>query len=61
MDFHQAERYLRGALLLVCAVWSSLIAYDNRARPGRLLGAVLVALVLYALAYFGISSWPIWG
>jgi thiol:disulfide interchange protein len=60
MDFHQAERYLRGALLLACAIWSGFIAYNNRAKPGRLIGSVLVALFLLALACVAIGSWPIW-
>ena len=60
MDFHQAERYLRGALLLASAIWSGFIAYDNRANPGRLIGSALVALFLFGLAYFAIGSWPIW-
>jgi hypothetical protein len=60
MDFHQAERYLRGALLAASAIWSSIIAYDNRGRPVRLIGSVLVALILFGLAYFAIGSWPVW-
>jgi hypothetical protein len=60
MDFHQAEGYLRGALLLASAIWSSFIAYDNRAKLTRLIGSALVALFLFGLAYFSISSWPIW-
>ena len=59
MDFHQAERYLRGALLLAGAIWSGFIAYDNRAQPLRLLGSALVALILFGFAYFAIGSWPI--
>jgi cytochrome c-type biogenesis protein CcmH/NrfG len=60
MDFHQAERYLRGALLLASAIWSSIIAYDSRTNPVRLTGSMIVALVLLALAYFAIGSWPAW-
>jgi hypothetical protein len=60
MDFHQAERYLRGVLLLASAIWSGIIAYDNRRRPVRLILSVLVALFLFGLAYFAIGSWPIW-
>jgi hypothetical protein len=60
MDFHQAERYLRGVLLVVSAIWSSIIAYDSRAKPARLIGSALVALILFGLAYFAIGSWPIW-
>ena len=60
MDLHGAERYLRGILLIAGAVWSSFIAYDNRAKPWRLIGSVLVALILFGLSYFAIGSWPIW-
>ena len=60
MDFHQAERYLRGVLLLASAIWSGIIAYDNRARPRWLIGSVLVAVFLFGLAYFAIGSWPVW-
>jgi uncharacterized membrane protein AbrB (regulator of aidB expression) len=60
MDFHQAERYLRWALLLACAIWSGFIAYDNRVKPARLIGSALVALFLFGLAYLAIGSCPIW-
>ena len=60
MDFHQAERYLRGVLLVASAIWSSLIAYDNRRRPIRLIGSAIVALILFGLAYFAIGSLPVW-
>ena len=60
MDFHQAERYLRGALLLASAIWSGFTAYDNRTKSARLIGSALVALFLFGLAYFAIGSWPIW-
>jgi len=60
MDFHQAERYLRGVLLIASAIWSGMIAYDNRARPWRLIGSALVALILFGLAYFAVRSWPVW-
>jgi hypothetical protein len=60
MDFHEAERYLRGVLLVAFAIWSSFIAYDNRAKPRSLVGSALVALFLLWLAYFAIGSWPVW-
>jgi hypothetical protein len=60
MDFHQAERYLRGVLLVAFAVCSAIIAYDNRAKPRWLVGSALVALVLFGLAYAAVGTWPIW-
>jgi hypothetical protein len=60
MDFHRTERYLRGVLLVASAIWSTIIAYDSRGRPARLIGSVLVALILFTLAYFAIGSWPVW-
>jgi hypothetical protein len=60
MDFHQAERYLRGALLIAGAIWSAMIAYDSRTKPWRLIGSALVTLILAGLAYFAVGSWPIW-